>query len=112
MIYCTITELLSSPVTEAYYSGAAFASQAEYTNRTVTRAEYQEFGSNVCRRKFSGVAWQSREEDDLAAEEDKIKERSRAKGKAAARTKNTEEEAGSGRKTGRGARTTRAASTK
>jgi len=100
------------PIVEAYYSGAAFASQEDYTDRCVTRAEYQEFGSNVCRRKFAGVAWQARAEDDLTVEEEKIRERSRTKGKAAARSKNIEDEAGSGRKTGRGSRAARAASTK
>lgn len=66
----------------------------------------------MCRKKFAGVAWQAREEEDIPVEEEKIRERSRTKGKAAARSKNIEDEAGSGRKTGRGSRAARAASTK
>ena len=41
-----------SPILEAYRSAMAFANQPAYSDRIVTRAEYQEGGSNACRRKF------------------------------------------------------------
>ncbi|KAI9058563.1 actin-like protein Arp6 [Trametes sanguinea] len=41
-----------SPTLEAYRSAVAFAARPEFPQMTVTREEYQEMGSNACRRKF------------------------------------------------------------
>ncbi|KAI8978721.1 actin-like protein Arp6 [Trametes punicea] len=40
------------PNLEAYYSGVAFAVRPEFSQCVVTKEEYQEMGSNACRRKF------------------------------------------------------------
>ncbi|THH10060.1 hypothetical protein EW146_g8492 [Bondarzewia mesenterica] len=40
------------PILEAYRSAVAFASHPDFSEYTVTRSEYQESGSNACRRKF------------------------------------------------------------
>jgi len=57
-IYTFITT--DSPITEAYRSAFAFASQAGFAEHAVTRAEYLEGGSNACRRKFKD--WRSLDE--------------------------------------------------
>lgn len=41
-----------SPITQAYFSAAAFAKSPTYHSQTLTRAEYAEGGSNAARRKF------------------------------------------------------------
>ncbi|KAI0657259.1 actin-like protein Arp6 [Cubamyces menziesii] len=40
------------PILEAYYSAVAFAARPEFAQCVVTKEEYQESGSNACRRKF------------------------------------------------------------
>lgn len=63
---------LYSPITEAYHSALAFGSSPEFLNRTVTRAEYAESGSNAARRKFR---------DWKVDEKEKEKDTYRGKGK-------------------------------
>lgn len=46
-----------SPITEAYRSAIKFTDQPQFSSRLVTRAEYQESGSNACRRKFRDWQW-------------------------------------------------------
>ena len=60
-----------SPILEAYRSAMAFANQPAYSDRIVTRAEYQEGGSNACRRKFRD--WKN-------AGKEKVKKEGGAKG--------------------------------
>jgi len=82
----------SDPIIEAWMAGAAYARQPTFLHHVVTRAEYQESGSNACRRKFPG--WMTRPERDELADvhEDtgrKAKtDRARAKGKARANDDN------------------------
>lgn len=54
-----------SPILEAYRSAMAFANQPAYSDRIVTRAEYQEGGSNACRRKFRDWKNAGKEKDGL-----------------------------------------------
>ncbi|KIP04446.1 hypothetical protein PHLGIDRAFT_25604 [Phlebiopsis gigantea 11061_1 CR5-6] len=42
----------SDPILEAYRSAIAFASKPDFLQKVVTREEYNESGSNACRRKF------------------------------------------------------------
>ncbi|KLO06271.1 actin-like protein ARP6 [Schizopora paradoxa] len=50
----------SDPIVESWLAGAAFARRepSVFSQHVVTRAEYQEGGSNACRRKFPG--WMAR----------------------------------------------------
>lgn len=80
----------SDPIIESWLAGAAYARQPTFLHHVVTRAEYQESGSNACRRKFPGT-----ERDELAElHEDtgrKAKtDRSKAKGKARANNDDNE----------------------
>ena len=43
---------ITSPILEAYRSAIAFASKPDFLQKVVTREEYNESGSNACRRKF------------------------------------------------------------
>ena len=62
-VRCTICNTVeqNSPITAAYESGAALArhQQGAFANLAMARSEYQESGSNGCRRKFAGagVSW-------------------------------------------------------
>ncbi|EPQ54631.1 actin-like protein Arp6 [Gloeophyllum trabeum ATCC 11539] len=47
----------ADPTTEAYKAALAFARNSAFPSHVVTRAEYQESGSNACRRKFKD--WRS-----------------------------------------------------
>ncbi|KAI0335723.1 actin-like protein Arp6 [Cubamyces sp. BRFM 1775] len=52
-IECEVVVFSSEhPILEAYYSAVAFAARPEFAQCAVTREEYQESGSNACRRKF------------------------------------------------------------
>ncbi|ETW81470.1 hypothetical protein HETIRDRAFT_318154 [Heterobasidion irregulare TC 32-1] len=54
-----------NPILEAYRSAMAFANQPAYSDRIVTKAEYQEGGSNACRRKFRDWKNAGKEKDGL-----------------------------------------------
>lgn len=41
----------------AYHGGVALASAPAFDQLVITRAEYQESGSNACRRKFRDWKW-------------------------------------------------------
>ncbi|RPD77652.1 actin-like protein Arp6 [Lentinus tigrinus ALCF2SS1-7] len=62
------------PILEAYRSAVAFAARPEFPQFAVTREEYQEMGSNACRRKFR---------DWKPVEKDSARGREPAKGKGA-----------------------------
>lgn len=50
--------LTTRPVSAPYQAAVSLASNDVYlTNYPVTRAEYQEHGSTICRRKFGGPAY-------------------------------------------------------
>ncbi|KAJ8483371.1 hypothetical protein ONZ51_g4748 [Trametes cubensis] len=52
-IKCDVVVFSSEhPILEAYYSAVAFAARPEFAQCVVTKEEYQESGSNACRRKF------------------------------------------------------------
>jgi actin-related protein 6 len=67
--------LTCSPITEAYRSAFAFASQDQFGEFSVTRAEYLESGSNACRRKFKD--WRS--SDEVSKDESNLKAKSKGK---------------------------------
>ena len=77
---------MRSPVTEAYRSALAFASQPQFEDHLVTRAEYLEGGSNACRRKFKD--WRS--SDEASKDETKVK----VKGKGRQRDEGLRADAG------------------
>lgn len=88
LTYCT-----NSPIIEAYLSGVAFADSPAFFEHVVTRAQYEEGGSNACHKKFAD--WKTRPADEDVIMVDKssaTKERSRAKGKG--RAKVVEEDSG------------------
>ncbi|THH05662.1 hypothetical protein EW145_g4632 [Phellinidium pouzarii] len=88
----------SNPIIEAYNSGAELARNADFAEEAVTRAEYQEYGSNICRRKFANMTWRSRSEGVEERETRVVdKEKVRAKGRSRV-SKGPEIEAGSGKK--------------
>ncbi|CAL1712194.1 unnamed protein product [Somion occarium] len=89
------------PILEAYHAAHAFSRTPQFTQCLVTRAEYQEMGSNACRRKFRD--WRSTDtaepkakevtknkstarlrEEDSGGDEATPSKRTRAKGKAVA----------------------------
>jgi actin-related protein 6 len=76
------------PITEAYLSALSFANTADFLNVTVSRAEYQESGSNACRKKFKD--WK----DDEKSKEKEKGTTSLAKGKG--KQKDNEESAKKG----------------
>jgi hypothetical protein len=41
-----------SPISTAYKSAVAFVNQSNFSDNTVTKEDYQEYGSNACIRKF------------------------------------------------------------
>lgn len=45
------------PIIETYKAAHAFANSSLYSNYTVSREEYNEGGSNACRRKFRQFDW-------------------------------------------------------
>lgn len=59
MIHRTTDRALTyRPVSAPYQAAVSLASNDVYlTNYPVTRAEYQEHGSTICRRKFGGPAY-------------------------------------------------------
>ncbi|KAH8113486.1 actin-like protein ARP6 [Phellopilus nigrolimitatus] len=77
----------SNAISEAYFSGAEFVRQPDFVNQAVSREEYQEYGSNVCRRKFANVSWQARGEeggegrDTITVEKEKLRSKGRARAK-------------------------------
>jgi actin-related protein 6 len=74
------------PITEAYLSALSFANTADFLNVAVSRAEYQESGSNACRKKFKD--WK----DDEKSKEKGTTSLAKGKGKQ----KDTEEGAKKG----------------
>ncbi|TCD68340.1 Actin- protein 6 [Steccherinum ochraceum] len=54
------------PIRSAYQAAVSFASHSSFSQHVVTKAEYDEFGSNVCRRKFGGT-WRGAESSDVDA---------------------------------------------
>ena len=53
-------------MTATYLAGAELGRQPGIANVCVTRAEYQEAGSNACRRKFKYATWQVHEDREDA----------------------------------------------
>ncbi|KAI0079499.1 actin-like protein ARP6 [Panus rudis PR-1116 ss-1] len=53
----------SEPILDAYRGALAFAQRPEFQQSVVTRAEYQEMGSNACRRKFRD--WKPIDEESM-----------------------------------------------
>lgn len=51
-LVCTSLNPTHSPISEAYKSAVDFASKPDFFQKAVTREEYNEMGSNACRRKF------------------------------------------------------------
>lgn len=88
------------PIISAYHAATSFASHSTFLQHAVTRTEYQESGSNACRRKFSqdwrdgGAAAAGQgtgrvREDEMDSEEDDVevvaaKKSAKGKGKAVA----------------------------
>jgi actin-related protein 6 len=68
---------LFSPITEAYKSAYAFASQGDFARHAVTRAEYAESGSSASRRKFRD--WKPQEAEKEKPPKEVVS--SKAKGK-------------------------------
>lgn len=72
----------------AHLAASNFAKDAQFADRVVTRAEYQESGSNACRKKFAraalGGAEDSPEETrEAEREQDRSKQKGKARGKGA-----------------------------
>ncbi|KAF8182292.1 actin-related protein Arp6 [Pholiota molesta] len=65
------------PITEAYKSAYAFASQGDFARHAVTRAEYAESGSSASRRKFRD--WKPQEAEKEKPPKEVVS--SKAKGK-------------------------------
>jgi len=42
----------NSPITYAWQGGAKFANLAEFNEKLVTRAEFNEYGHNICLQRF------------------------------------------------------------
>ena len=42
----------NSPITYAWQGGAKFANSAEFNEKLVTRAEFNEYGHNICLQRF------------------------------------------------------------
>jgi len=74
-VHLLILISMRSPITEAYRSAFAFASQDQFAEFSVTRAEYLESGSNACRRKFKD--WRS--SDEVSKDEANLKAKSKGK---------------------------------
>lgn len=49
--------LIHRPIIQTYKSAHAFANSDGYHSLTITREEYNEGGSNACRRKFRDLDW-------------------------------------------------------
>ncbi|KAI5123138.1 hypothetical protein M0805_000841 [Coniferiporia weirii] len=92
----------SNPISEAYLSGAEFARRRGFANEVVTRAEYQEFGSNVCRKRFASTSWRANWEGVDGGQETRGMDKDKARTKARSRgSKGQESEPSSGRKSTR-----------
>lgn len=68
-----------------YNSGAELSRRTEFANVVVSRSEYQEYGSNVCRRKFGQAIWQAsskaEQEEEEVPKDAKDADKSKGKGK-------------------------------
>lgn len=53
----SILSSLSRPIVETYKAAHAFANSSSYDMYSVSREEYNEGGSNACRRKFRHFDW-------------------------------------------------------
>ena len=92
------------PVLEAWIAGAKLASQPTFFQHVVTRAEYQEGGSNACRRKFP--SWMSTVQYELSEEHEDTARRGKERGKARGKPKGSQNNDDEGaRKPVRGSRT-------
>lgn len=78
----TISNLnIASPVTEAYKAAFQFASQPDFAQHCVTRAEYAESGSNASRRKFRDWTGQDSEKEKQQQQQSKEPTKQKEKGK-------------------------------
>lgn len=75
--------LLHRPIIQTYKSAHAFANSDNYHTLTITREEYNEGGSNACRRKFRDFDWDPKK--------DKISQGSRSTRKERPDVKDLEE---------------------
>ncbi|KIJ54052.1 hypothetical protein M422DRAFT_775294 [Sphaerobolus stellatus SS14] len=66
------------PITQTYTAAHAFANSPNFASVSVTREEYNEGGSNACRRKFRSFDWDPLKEKVVQAAKPTRKEKERS----------------------------------